>query len=79
MVCRQHKYLCGLKKASRAWYERFQNDLMKIGFEKTNDKINLYLKTEKGKGILLAEIFFDDIIFGGQDSLCKTFANEIKK
>ena len=23
--------------------------------------------------------FYDDIIFGGQDSLCKAFANEIKQ
>ena len=52
---------------------------MKIGFERTDDNINLYMKTKKGKGILLFEIVVDDIIFGGQDALCKTFANEIKQ
>ena len=36
-------------------------------------------KIEKGKGILLSEIFVDDIIFGGQDTLCKDFANEMNK
>ena len=50
---------------------------MKIGFEKTDDNSNLSLKIEKGKGILLAKIFVDDIIFGGQDNLCKTFAKEM--
>ena len=71
--------LYGLKQALRAWYERLHNYLVKIGFEKTDDNNNLYLKTEGGKGILLAEIFVDDIIFGGQDGLCKAFANEMKK
>ena len=52
---------------------------MKIGFERTDDNNNLYLKIEKGKGILLSKFFVDDIIFGGQDNLCKAFANEMKK
>ena len=79
MVCRLHKFLYGLKKAPRAWYERLHNYLVKIGFQRTNDNNNLYLKTKGGKGILLAEIFVDDIIFVGQDGLCKAFANEMKK
>ena len=79
MVCRLHKALYGVKWSPRAWYERLHNYLIKIGFEKIDDNNNLYLKTEGGKGILLAEIFFDDIIFGGPNALCKTFANEIKK
>ena len=73
MVCRLHKYLYGLKKAPRAQYERIHNYLVKIGFEKTNNKKKLYLKTKGGKGILLFEIFVNDIIFVGQDTLCKGF------
>ena len=73
------KALYGLKQAPRAWYERLYNYLMKIGFDRTDDYRNLYLKTKKGKGILLFEIFVDHIIFGGQDSLCKAFSNEMKK
>ena len=38
---------------------------------------DLYLKIEKGKGVLLAEIFFDDIIFGGPNILCKNFSQEM--
>ena len=79
MVCRFHKALYGLKKAPRAWYKILHNYLVKIGFEKIDDNNNLYLKTKAGKGILLAEIFVDDIIFGGQDALCKTFSNEMMK
>ena len=51
---------------------------MKIGFERTNDKKNLYIKTKNGKDIQLSKIFVNDIIFGGQDALCKDFANQIK-
>ena len=38
----------------------------------------IYIKIEKGKDIMLSEIFVDDIIFGGQDALCKDFANKMK-
>ena len=54
MVCRLHKDLYGLKQAPSAWYERLHIYLMKTGFERTDDKRNLYLKIEKGKGILLS-------------------------
>ena len=37
------------------------------------------MKTKKGKGILLSEIFVDAIIFGGQDALCNHFENQIKQ
>ena len=79
LVCRLHKDLYGLKQAPRAWYGRLHNYLVRIGFERIEDNRNPYLKNKKGKGILLSGIFVDDIIFGGQDTLCKAFANEIKK
>ena len=74
MVCRLHKALYGLKQAPWAWYERLHKYLVKIGFERIDDNTNLYMKIEKGKGILLSKFFVDDIIFGGQDALCKDFA-----
>ena len=79
MACRLHKVLYGLKQAPRGWYERFHNYLVNIGFDKNDDHKNLYLKTKGGKAILLAKILVDDIIFGGQDALCKTLENEMKK
>ena len=79
MVCISQKYLYGLKQASRAWYERLHTYLMKIGFERTSDNNNLYIKKEKGKGIFLSKFFVDDIIFGGQDTLCKAFTNKMRQ
>ena len=51
MVFKLHKVLYGLKQAPRAWYERMHNYLVKIGFARTNDNKNPYLKTKNGKGI----------------------------
>ena len=68
-VCKLHKSLYGLKQAPREWYERLHKYLVKIGFEKTVDNSNLYIKEENGKDVLIYEIFVDDIIFGGKDSL----------
>ena len=78
MVCKLHKALYGLKQEPRAWHERLLKYLVKIGFERTDNNSNLYIKTKKGKGILLSEFFVDDIIFGGQDALCKDFSNKMK-
>ena len=78
MVCPLQKALYGLNQAPRARYERLHTYLVKIGFERTDDNSNLYMKIDKDKGILISEIFVDDIIFGGQDSLCKYFANQMK-
>ena len=79
MVCRLQKSLYGLKQAPREWNEMLHNYLLRIRFERANDKNNPYLKTKKGKGILLSNFFVDDIIFGCPDALCKTFANEMKQ
>ena len=44
MVYKLHKALYGLKKALRAWYGRLHKYLVKIGFERTYDNNNLYIK-----------------------------------
>ena len=52
--------------------------MVKIGFERTDGNNNLYIKSEKGKDILISKIFVDDIIFGGKHALCKDFTDQIK-
>ena len=68
-----------MKQVPRAWYERLHTYLVKIGFERTDDNNNLYMKTNKEKGIIISKIFVYDIIFEGQDDLCKEFANQMKQ
>ena len=50
IVCRLHKALYGLNQAPRAWYERLHKYLVKIGFERTDERNNLYIKIEKRYG-----------------------------
>lgn len=77
-VCKLNKALYGLKQAPRAWYERLHSYLIKIGFIRTSENNNMYMKNDEN-GILILAIFVDDIIFCGNDSLCKNFGNEMSK
>ena len=61
----------------RAWYERFHNYLIKVGFQRKNDNNNLYIKEGPDKKIVLVEIFFDDNLFTENDDLCKAFSEEM--
>ena len=79
MVCKLHKAFYGLKQAPRAWYERLHNYFIKIGFQRTNDNNNLYIKEGPDKKILFVEIFVDDTLFTGNDDLCKAFSEEMSK
>ena len=67
-----------MKQAPRAWYERLHKYLVQIGFERTDDNNNMYIKLEEGKDILISKIFVDDIIFGGKEVLSKDFADKMK-
>ena len=54
IICKLHKALYGLKQVPRAWYERLHKYLVKIGFKRTNDNNNMYIKSEEGKDILIS-------------------------
>ena len=79
MVCKLHKALYGLKQAPRAWYERLHNYLIRIGFQRTNDNSNLYIKQGLDNKIFLVEIFVDDTLFIGNDVQCKEFSEKMNK
>lgn len=78
MVCKLHKVLYGLKQAPRAWFEGLHAHMIKIGFKRTSKDNNIYLKTE-GDKMLIAKVFVDDIIFGGNDDMSLNFVEEMKK
>lgn len=76
MVCRLRKALYGLKQAPKDWYSRLDKYILKLGYTKGNADNNLYYKVTNDD-ILVIEIFVDDINFGGEDGLCKDFANKM--
>ena len=57
-VCKLNKALYGLKQAPRAWYERLHKYIVQIGFQRTNDNSNMYIKLEEGKDILRTNFFW---------------------
>lgn len=78
MVCRLKKALYGLKQAHIAWYARLDKYLMKLGLLKGIANSNLYFKIDN-YNILIVEFFANDIIFGGEDDLCKQFVDDMQK
>nr|CAN65058.1 hypothetical protein VITISV_008902 [Vitis vinifera] len=73
-VFRLKKALYGLKQAPRAWYERLSKFLLKKGFKMGKIDTTLFIKT-KDNGMLLVQIYVDDIIFGATNvSLCEEFS-----
>lgn len=79
IVCRLQKSLYGLKQALRAWYERLHSYLLSIGFKRARDNNNLCLKRRTEGKHLIAEIFVDDIIFGGDDEMSRSFAGQMQQ
>lgn len=65
------KILYGLKQAPKAWYERLSKFLLEHDYKKGKIDNTLFLK-EKGKDLLVVQIYVDDIIFGATtDKLSK--------
>lgn len=77
MVHRLKKALYGLKQALRGWYARLDKYLMKLEFNKGTADSNLYFKIDNDN-ILIVEVFVHDIIFGGNDGLCKNLADDMQ-
>jgi hypothetical protein len=76
-VCKLKKALYGLKQAPIAWYSRLDKYLHQEGFRKGSTDTNLYIKVTQD-GILLIEVYVDDIIFGSSNErLRQTFAKDM--
>ena len=65
-VCRLNKALYGLKKAPRAWYERINNYLIKLGFTRSDVDPNLYFKVDRERPLILV-LYVDDLFLTGVD------------
>lgn len=62
-----------LKKAPRAWYYHLDKYLQQLGLTKGSADINLYLKVEDGK-LLIVIIYVDENLFGSnEESMSQCF------
>ncbi|GKC18694.1 retrovirus-related pol polyprotein from transposon TNT 1-94 [Tanacetum coccineum] len=74
-VYRLKKTLYGLKQGPRAWYDELFNFLVSKGFSKGSIDPTLFI-TKHGDGILLVQIYVDDIL-QTQNFLKSKYAQEI--
>nr|GEV79595.1 hypothetical protein [Tanacetum cinerariifolium] len=73
------KALYGLKQAPRAWYNVLSKFLIDSGFQKCSIDTTLLIKN-KGKHIMLIQIYIDDIIFGSMNpKYCMKFSDLMVK
>ena len=71
MVCRLKKSLYGLKQAPWAWFRKFRQAIVKMGFHQSDNDDSLFIK-RSSKGCTILLIHVDDIIICGNndDGIC---------
>ncbi|XP_057444286.1 uncharacterized protein LOC130736472 [Lotus japonicus] len=77
-VYRLKKALYGLKQAPRAWYERLTEFLTNNGYDKSGIDKTLFVK-KNGSELMIAQIYVDDIVFGGMSNqMVEQFVEQMK-
>src|SRR5713226_6516220 len=76
-VYKLKKALYGLKQAPQAWYSRIDSYLINNGFNRSSNEPTLYVKTEKGK-ILMVCVYVDHMIYTG-NLMLEYFRTVMKK
>ena len=65
--------------STRTWYDRLTAYLIEHGFKRGFADATLFIRKDKNY-FVVAQIYVDDIVFGAtNDSLAKSFADEMKK
>ena len=65
-VCRLRRAIYGLKQAPRAWFERFHDVVLALGFiESSSDYALFTCRTHHGITLLL--LYVDDMVIFGDD------------
>ncbi|CAH9133273.1 unnamed protein product [Cuscuta epithymum] len=65
-VCKLQKSLYGLRQASRNWYHKFTQSLLKVGFRQSHADHSLFI-FRRGLVQTFALIYVDDVILAGND------------
>ena len=75
-ICKLKKALYGLKQTPRAWYERIDSYLMKLGFTQSEADLNLYFKVDDDKPLVLV-LYVDNLFMTVADPLIHQCKREL--
>src|SRR3954468_1405502 len=65
-VCRLRRAHYGLKQAPRAWFERFRQSLLSIGYTQSMADYAMFRRTTK-VGVVVLILYVDDMVITGSD------------
>ena len=78
LVCKVNKAIYGLKQSPRLWNKNIDNNMLKLGFIKSNYDPCLYIRQRNGQTVY-ATIYVDDIIIAGTTlAVVNEFKNQLK-
>jgi len=66
-VCRLKKALYGLKQSPRAWFERFTQAMVSMGYQQSQGDHTLFIKHSISGRVAILIVYVDDIIIIGDD------------
>ena len=64
LICKLNKSIYDLKQASRQWFDKFSNALIKLGFTESKSDYSLSVKGKQDSFLALL-VYMDDIIIKG--------------
>ncbi|KAG8492723.1 hypothetical protein CXB51_010438 [Gossypium anomalum] len=78
-VYRLKKALYGLKQVPRAWYDRIDACLSRLGFTKSISEPTLYVKKDENETLLIVSLYVDDLLVtGSKDELIEDFKKQMQ-
>ena len=70
-VCRLKKVLYSLKQSSRAWFGKFTQVMVSLGYKQSQGDHTHFIKHSQDGKLTLLLVYVDDIIIAGDDELEK--------
>jgi hypothetical protein len=72
------KALYGLKQAPTAWYNRLDNHLLSLGFNRSMNEVTLYVNHADGHKLIVSVYGDDLLITGDKEQLVEEFKTNMK-